>query len=257
MKTIKQLSKKLATLALAFTLLLGTTSVTAYAATTNGDNITVRTYKNGYYYTGTEYGAPITVNFDAVGDRIANLKSSSVDLRVYTVSIKKGDKTGKIGVWSKKPGKYTVDFDVVDAAGAVKEHKTVNVKVVIGRYIESAVKDIKYNGKSLWLNPAYDAVNMPKSGKVNVVMNKNFKLTGLRIGKRNANNEYVYSKVKNGKKITLDKKAYTYSSSGSSYSYYTKNMESNTQLEITYKNKKTGETGVVTYSISRLVNYNK
>ncbi len=254
MNSFRKFSKKLVTLALAFTMLFGTTSVTAFAATTDQTAYEVRTYKNGYYYTGTEYGAPITVNFDVAGDKIVNLKSSSANLRVYCVSTKKYSKNAKIGVWSKKPGKYTVSFDVADKAGKVKEHKAVTVKVYLDKATKSPVKKITYHGKSMWDENFYDAVSMPKSGKLKVTMNKGFQLTGIRLEKRGKDGNYTYSSVKNGKKITLSTNVYSYKSDR----YSRTDMDAGTYVEISYKNKKTGETGKITYGgLERLINYVK
>ena len=258
MESFRKFSKKLATLALAFTMLFGT-SVTAFAATTDQSSYEVRTYKNGYYYTGTEYGAPITVNLDVAGDKIVNLKSSSANLRVYCVSTRRYSKTAKIGVWSKKPGKYTVTFDVADAAGKVKEHKAVTVKVYIDKTTTSPVKKITYAGKDLWSENFYDAVSIPKSGKLKVKMNKNYTLTGLRIEKKGKDGNYTYTSAKNGKKIKLGTIADSYKSDPSSSKQYSReDMAAYTYVEVSYKNKKTGETGKITYgSLTKLVNYVK
>ncbi len=259
MNIFKSITTKLLSFAIALTMLCPTTALTAAAATVP-DSVKVGTYKNGYYYTGTYNGAPIEVEFDAAGDKITNLKSSSDKLRVYMVYNSTSNKLGRIGTWSNTPGTYTVTFDICGSDGTVKESKSVQVVVYYyGTTVikKSPVKDIKYAGKSLYSD--YDYVSMPASGKLSVTMNKNFKLKGLRIGKMSGkNNEYKYSKFKNNKNLKLSKKYYKYNyKSGSSYEYSRKNMAAYTYVEVTYQNKKTKETGVITYSIGKLINYVK
>ena len=51
MKVLKSFSKKFLAVAIALTMMLPTTAITASAATCDSD-VYVKTYKNGYYYTG-------------------------------------------------------------------------------------------------------------------------------------------------------------------------------------------------------------
>ncbi len=251
---IKEFSKKLAAFALAFAMIVPT--AIPVSAATCPSSVEVKTYKNGYYYTGTHNGAPIEIALDEKGDYIGNLKSSSVNCRVYRVYTSTSNKKAKIGVWSKTPGTYTVTFDVFNSNKVKKESKSIVVKVSYYTYSTSPIKDVLYSGKSIY-SGYYDAISIPKSGKLEVKLTKGNKLKGIRIGTREAKtNIYKYKSTKNGKKITLSKVPYKYSYSSSTYSYRRENMEADTMIEITYINKKK-EVCTYTTSISKLVNYAK
>jgi hypothetical protein len=257
MKVLKSFSKKFLAVALALTMMLPTTAITASAASCDSD-VYVKTYKNGYYYTGTKYGAPIEITFDEKGDDIANIKSESDKLKVYRVSVQTNKKKGLIGVFATTPGTYKVSFDIIGADKKVKESKVVNVHVSLFGG-SSVIKTVKYANKELWTSDFYDYVNIPAKGKLSVTLNKGYKLKSLRVGKypKKGVNNYKYSKFKNGGNITLGKIAYSYTSKGTSYSSVNNYMAAITEVEVTYVNNKTKKEETTTFTLGKLVNYVK
>lgn len=223
-------------------------------------------YAGEWNYGGANY---ITVYLDDNGDRVTNVKSSSSKLlakktkeRVVTETSTDYDyelakeisttntsyETACISFFAKKKGTYKVTFDVVDKAGTVKCTKTIKVYADATVSSSSAIKYIKYAGKSTW---EYYPYTTKKSGKLSVKLNKGYSLVSIEVGKINKNGEMVYKKVKNNKKIKLatsSKYSYSYSYSGDSYSYndsYNYNLLfPQTNIKVTVKNKKTGETSV-------------
>lgn len=257
MKVLKSFFQKFLAVALALTMMLPTTAITASAATCDSD-VYVKTYKYGYFYTGTKYGAPIEITFDEKGDDIANLKSDSDKLKVYRVSIEKNKKKGHIGVFATTPGTYNVSFDIIGADKKVKESKVVKVHVsYYGK--SSAIKSIKYANKELWSGDFYDLVSIPAKGKLTITMNKGYKLKSVKIGKypKKGVTDYKFTKFKNGGNLTLSKIPYSYTSKSSSYISKRNYMSAYTEVQITYINNKTKKTDVATYGISKLVNYVK
>ena len=253
MKIVEGFSRKLLTLALALTMLFPTTAITANAATCK-DTVSVHTYKNGDFLSGTTSG-PIEVQFDEHGDYIANLHSSSDKLKVYVTAIWNYQKKGVIGVWTKTPGKYKVTFDIYGGNGVKKESKTVNVKVRYSASVDYPIKKITYAGKALY-GEGYNALNMPKSGKLKVELKKKYKIKKIEIGKWDDKKKTtVYKTFKNGKKLTLNTHPYTYIYNSGSTSTEERNMEASTSIRITYIDKKTKEENYVFSSITRLVNY--
>lgn len=258
MKVLKSFSKKFLAVALALTIMLPTTAITASAAASCESDVYVKTYKTGYYYTGTKYGAPIEITFDAKGDDIANIKSDSDKLKVYRVSVMTNKKKGYIGVFATTPGTYKVSFDIVGADKKVKESKVVNVHVSLFGG-SGVIKSVKYANKDLWSADTYDYFNIPAKGKLTVTLNKGYKLKSMRVGKypKKGANEYKYTKFKNGGTLTLSKVPYSYSYKGESYSYKSTNMQAYTEIEVTYVNNKTKKTETTTFSLGKLINYVK
>lgn len=201
------------------------------------------------------------------GDYVASVKSNSSNLltkitgkAVYTgdeyTSVRlEGDKEQKcrsrstIAYHAKKKGTYTLTVTIKNAKKKTTCKK--NIQVYAEEYA-TPVKSLKYAGKS------YNAIGTnlftKKSGKLQVVMNKGFKLQKIEVGKyaekayKEYNPEPVYVKVKNKANITLADstkyKANTYISPGEYYSYESGTnydyLYPVTYVKVTYKDMKLG-----------------
>lgn len=210
------------------------------------------------------------------GDYVASVKSSSSNLvakvtgkAVYTgdeyTSVRlEGNKEqkcrarGTITYHAKKKGTYTLTVIIKNA----KKKTTCKKKIkVYAEEYATPVKNIKYAGKLY--NVTGTNLFTKKSGKLQVVMNKGFKLQKIEVGKfaEKAYGEYSpepsYVKVKNKKKISLADstryKANVSSYAGEYYSY-----ESGTEydylypvtyVKVTYKDTKLGIVGSTEYEL--------
>lgn len=227
----------------------------------------------GYAYRYANGGDDYTSVSTDSDDRVVNVKSSSKNLlakktrerRITRTDVDYDYKTAQnitttttsyedayISYFAKKAGKYTVTFDVADKDGKVKCTKSITV-IARGSsnytYV-SPVKSIKYAGKDLWMHSPYATRT---KGKIQVKMNKGYKLVSLEVGKINSKGETVYKKVKNGKNITLAKSIrYITTDSDSYYSAKTTvdRLFPYTYLKVTYKNKKTKEVDYTTHVIN-------
>ncbi len=221
------------------------------------------TYPNEIYITsgiameGCHGGAGyIQIRLDNEGDRIKNVKSKSKKLlaQITEENYEKRVKNNKtvfhytrtsISFFGKKKGTYKVTFDVVDASGKKKCTKTV--KVFVDKYATytSPIKSVKYAGKDISLHGPYTKV---AKGKFKVTVRKGYKVTAINVKKRNAQGDWVSTKVRNGKKITLSKREkYTRKDEWSSLSVNALFPE--TQIEVSVKNKKTKEVTIYIYSL--------
>ncbi len=258
MNKMKGILRRVVTLALTVTMLLPNAAITASAAATCPAEVEVGTYKGkGYYYTGTVYGAPIEVNFDTAGDYIANVKSSSSDLKVFVVVNYQSRKLGRIGVLTTKLGKYQVSFDIYSKNGVKKESKNVNVIVYDLNKTIDPVKKITYAGKDS-IYGSDNIYDVAKSGKLKVTMKKGYKLKSIEIGKIDPkDNKIKFKKFKNGKKVTLSTYAPKYDRNYSWCQGYIANMYSVTYVKINYYNTKKKRNETTMKYIYRLVNWNK
>lgn len=256
--------------------LLFTTPVTSEAAKVT-KSTTISPYSDYSYSSGISNTGAIYVELDEPGDYIKNIKSKNSNLKAkltcgYSYYYKSDDYISKsnnyyavIGLYTNKALSTKVSFDIYGEDNKKKESKTVKVTAKTTSYL-NPVKSIKFGGKELDYNKLYTA----KSGKVKVTMNKNFKLLKLEAGTYSApkkttsdsctryENEIVYKKAKNNGKITLGKYGYYYSynyqySDGKIHSNYSSRILAPTYIRITYQNKKTKDTGTVTYSIRKLI----
>lgn len=103
------------------------------------------------------------------------------------------------------------------------------------------------------------AFTTKKSGKLSIKMASGYKLQKIQIRTYDKDGKEVKKTVKNNKKITLGQYAYSYSynreynnTPNSFYGYWYKYLNAPTYIEITYKDKWTKQSEVVTYSIQRL-----
>ncbi len=210
------------------------------------------------------------------GDYVASVKSNSSSLIAkvtgkavytgdeYTVVRLEGNKEqkcrvrGTITYHARKKGTYTLTVTIKNAKKKTTCKK--QIKVYAEEYA-TPVKSIKYAGKLY--NAAGANLFAKKSGKLQVTMNKGFKLQKIEVGKfqEKAYKEYspepAYVKVKNKKKITLADstkyKANVYSYPGEYYSY-----ESGTEydylypvtyVKVTYKDTRLGIVGSTEYEL--------
>ncbi len=117
----------------------------------------------------------------------------------------------ELDMWVKKAGTYTVSFDVVGADG--KKRYTQKITVVADD--KKAVASISFAGKKLNVSntTSDDGIfTTKKKGKINVKMNKGYKLKRIEylIGQEQRVDEYgdpytvnIWQQVKNNKKISL------------------------------------------------------
>lgn len=209
------------------------------------------------------------------GDYVASVKSNSSNLiakvtgkAVYTgdeyTSVRlEGNKEqkckvrGTITYHARKKGTYTLTVTIKNA----KKKTTCKKKIqVYAEEYATPVKSIKYAGK---LCNTYSNLFTKKSGKLQVTMNKGFKLQKIEVGKyaEKAYEEYSpepsYVKVKNKKNISLADstryKANVSSYPGEYYSY-----ESGTEydylypvtyVKVTYKDIRLGIVGSMEYEL--------
>lgn len=210
------------------------------------------------------------------GDYIASVKSSSSNLIAkitekrnytgnnYTSIWLEGDKqvkcksVGEISYHAKKKGTYTLTVTIKNAKKKITCKK--KIKVYAEEYA-TPVKTLKYAGKIC--NTYGDNLLTKKSGKLQVTMNKGFKLQTIEVGtyKPGVYSEYspqpTYVKVKNKKNISLatstkyTANAYSYTSdyyssqSGVDYDY----LYPVTFVRITYKDTKLGIVQSITYDL--------
>ncbi len=162
--------------------------------------------------------------------------------------------TTYISLYSVKPGKYTVSFDVYNAAGTKLGKKKVTVlvehntsmfkKATFGKQVVmSSTATYKNGTKKSSYKENYKVKGT--SGKFKVTANGKYKVTGLVVGYRNADGKMTYKKVKNGGKITLSK-TYNYSSKSNSSS--SRDYKKYTYIFVSYKDTFTGNS--CTYSVT-------
>lgn len=166
------------------------------------------------------------INIGNKGDRITNVVSSSSNLRVKktqehyvrTTDFLWDEETAQkitetsthyysvyLSYFAKKPGKYTVSFDVTDASGNLRCTKTIKVTVPkSASKTFTAIKSIKYAGKELWRYAPYTAKT---KGKLSVKTKSGYSLVSIKIGKMNSRGKMKYSKVKNNRTIKLATKS--------------------------------------------------
>ena len=261
--------------------IMALTPVTADAATAPQKTTILSGVTYSYSSDVSNEGA-IRVEFDEPGDYIKNIKVKSNNLIAketeayasyskytsdyYNYESKSDSYYSIIGLYAKKKLTTTVTFDIYDINNKKKETKTVKVTAKNTTYtgIGNPVKSITYGGKPF----SYGQLMSKSTGKVKVKMNKNYKLVSMEIGtytkptikksdsSTSTENEMTYKKIKNNAKISLGKYAYYYEYLyASSYSDYKSHSLTNyilapTQIRITYKNTKTKDTGVLSYTIN-------
>lgn len=196
----------------------------------------------------------ITIKYASPTDYIANLKTSSKNLKAKVTSESCyidggvndtvfGDKITCIGLCANKVGTYTVTFDIYnDKKQKVSSH---SVKVYANR--SSAIKSATYAGQHM-----YTYTNKAK-GKLSVTMNKDYKLKKVVVETYNKNGERQSKTVKNNSVITLGK--YTWKSeSGKGTDYYNLNtsVTASTWIYVYYVDKYTKEETCKTYSMYRI-----
>ncbi len=210
------------------------------------------------------------------GDYVASVKSNSSNLLTkitgkavytgneYTYVRLEGDKEQKcrsrstITYHAKKKGTYTLTVTIKNAKKKTTCKK--NIRVYAEEYA-TPVKTLKYAGKLY--NSIGTNLFTKKSGKLQVVMNKGFKLQKIEVGKyaekayKEHNPEPVYVKVKNKTNISLAEstkyKANSYSSPGEYYSYESEvnydYLYPVTYVKVTYKDMKLGIVRSIEYEL--------
>lgn len=223
----------------------------------SNEDVIIVGYANEVSYGGGGYSLIHLNN----GDRVSNIQSNSKNLiaqktletfSLYEWSDSCNYYVTYISYFAKKKGTYKVSFDVIKADGTKKCTKTITVKAVSNTSTTSPVKSIKYAGKDLY---TYMPYSTKTSGKLKVSLKKNYKLVSIEIGKYNKKGNLVYTKVKNNQKIKLatkEVKRYDSKYSDGSTSYTYDCLLPYTEIRITYKDKKTGETEVFYTSLNTL-----
>jgi hypothetical protein len=262
MKKINFLWAKLILMAAVLLCVFTACDIRAVAAVQCEDTYEVSFYKGGNYLNGNDYLFEVVL--DARGDQIINLKSNNKHLKVYQVKYD-GFYTKPeigIGVWTDKKGRFTFEFDVVSAAGNVKEHKVITVISKRAKTAEEhePCKKIMYCKKDLLSDNFYSLLRVPKKGKLKIKMKKGYKLLEVWYGERSEkdSNLIEWRQIKNNTVITLSDRNYNmHSGYGGSYGRDFDRMEADTFIWVKAQNKKTKETLTKYYTISKLVKYIK
>ena len=279
MKSIKKLCSVVLTLAL-FVSLFSLSAFTSDAATKTAAQLKKAVPSKIRIYSASEYtysGINVPINDDE--NYITNIKTSSKNLKAkVTRKYYNSDSTDNysiIGLYALKEGKYTVSFDLLSKKGGKKLYSK---KVTVFAKNDAPIKSITYGG-----NPNLYNIQSKGSGKLNVKMNKGYKLKSIEVGtysytdqkdtnessddsiaiEKEYNTTLTYKKVKNNAKITLgtipsSRYSYRYSKSGSEYYsnlYIYRNLDSDivadTYVQITYIDKYTKQETTTSYTIRR------
>lgn len=255
MRLFKKISSMVLALAMAITL-MAVPNATVSAADRGSIPSKIRIYPGNYDNYAIEF------SYKNAGDQIKNLKTNNKNLIARQTAHREEseayssdpDNYASIGLYAKKEGKYTVSFDIYSKNGKVKRSSH---KVTVYAKSDSPVNYVKLDGKYTW---DYSMMTQ-KSAKLSVKMAKGYTLKSIQIRTYDKNGKEVVKKVKNNQKITLGQYGYSYSYSYQSsynpesyYSYWSKNMNAQTLIEITYKDKYTKQLDTTTYSVSRLSN---
>lgn len=273
MKTCKKLLQMLFVLAIAV-ILLAIPNTNAKAATTRNTTFTVDSKTGIVYPTATRaftfqtYNSPIEIYLKNEGDYISSVKAGKglVCKKTTKTDLKKGNYTSlssslatelklddkqkhfcvqyNIGLYSEKPGNYTLTYTVKNKNK--KKVGTYRVKVYVRDSIDgNPIRETKYAGTNYGLFSEFGTKKA--SGKLQLKMNKDFSLKSIEVGYADGTN-IKYKKIRNNSKIDLAKttiyKEVNYSSgeptensyyyeSGSSYNY----LKPATFVKVTYYDK--------------------
>lgn len=240
--------KRICSVLLALVMMITIIPLEANAATKDSIPTKVR------LFSGVDESA-ISIELADETQSISNIKTSNKNLvAMLTRSDYRFEKDGDvvsnsenkyaIGLRSKKDGKYTVSFDIID-----KDKKKIATKKVTVFAYPTPLKSITMDGKQLKSNQLTG-----KSAKVKVTLTSGNTIKKLEYGvyqttkkDNSTSSEIVYKTFKNNSKITFGTKAYTYSSDYSSeYSdsvyvskYFNTGMSCPTYIRITYYDKYT------------------
>lgn len=189
-----------------------------------------------------------------VADSIKNLKVNKKGLTAavtysYSGNMDYEDRGySRISLYSTKPGKYTVSFNVVDAAGKSLGKKKMIIQVV---HTTALIKKATFGKQTIvshavsYKNGAKKTVNKytekvtGSAGKLKITANSQYKITGLIVRYVDKNGKYVYKKINNGGNLTLSK---TYGSVSRSTSGSSRSSKKYTDIWISYKDTFTGDT---------------
>ncbi|MDO4633130.1 MAG: hypothetical protein Q4B01_04665 [Eubacteriales bacterium] len=205
-----------------------------------------------------------TVTYSQPGDHIKNLKSGSKMLVTkvgghcvdyYYGSDGSTGSEGQISLYAKKPGTYTVKFDVYNKNGQKRSSHKVKVYATAG----GVIKEVKINGKS-----SYPAFTTASRVKVKIKLNASYKLKSLAYsvryktsaaedpdadGSDDISEKYdriSYKKFSNGGIVKLDPmssfKHTSHETEDGTYISWTDSLASETTVRVTYLDKITGET---------------
>lgn len=216
----------------------------------------VRIYSDSTYQT-------LSFDLGGYGYSIKELKSNSSKLKVKQTYQRTEQGTANnenyatLTLFTNKEGNYKVSFNIVNAAGKKVSTHTINVYAKN----DSVLKTLKV-GKNDVFSTKDSNFSLLKgnSGKVKVAMSKGYKLKKIEYGVYDkSKSDYVYTTIKNNKKITYGKQVseynYSYESAYSSYkySYWSKSAMANTYIRITYIDKYTKTQDTISYAFYRWV----
>ena len=208
-----------------------------------------------------------TIKLPYAGDTVKNVKSSSKKMVVRLAELSdaynpedssQNENMAWIGIYGKKTGVYTFSYDIYKKNGKKRSHKQVKVYVKD----DSPIKSLTFAGKET--NRYFKA----KSGKLVVKLAPGYTLKKIEIGKykrvktngdgyKSVDTQLVYTTVKNGSVINLEKKAYYYIYSQNDgkpeYSSYSSiGTTGDTEIRITYIDKYTKKKTTCSEYIQRL-----
>ena len=190
------------------------------------------------------------VRFDQGDYQIANVTSSNANLvcrTTYTYvssdeqrysDLKWG--SGRISLFAKKKGTYTVDFDVIGRDKAVRSHHSVKVYA----NDEMAIKKATFAGSE----DNFYRISGKTKGKFKVAMTKGYKLLSIKMVTYDKDGQAVEKTIKNGKSVKLGK--YRYRSKGNkseSSEWWYANLLASTSFSVTYTDKYTKLPKTTTY----------
>lgn len=208
----------------------------------------------------TDQFAEFTVEYGE-GDSIKNLKVNKKGLSAAVTYSYNEDRDYKdygysnITLYSTKPGKYKVSFNVVGADGKTVAKKSVTVQVV---HSTELIKKATFGSQTVLANSVslkngtkkttYKENRKVKgsSGKLKISPNSQYKITGMVVVSLDKNGKEVYKKIKNGGTVNLSK---AYASLYRTPTYKSQSGKKWTYVYVSYKDTFFGNT--CTYSISK------
>lgn len=232
MKKIKKLVSRMLIVVVVFGLLAIIPAKEAQAA--SKASVT----KAVHLYVKTCDDSAIAVCFANQWDHIANLKTSSKNLKAKIVSVngyseQNAQYNAKIGLYASKEGIYTVTFDINDSDDEkVSSH---SVKVYVNK--ELPIKSVTFAGGRMY------SLTDKTTGKLVVSMNKGYTLKKIIIETYDKAGQKISKTVKNNSNIALGNYAYFYENGTMYDNYYnlSTSMMAPTYIRIYYIDKYTKE----------------
>lgn len=187
----------------------------------------------------------ISVNFANQWDHVANLKTSSRNLKAKVVSFNVySGYNSTIGLYASKEGTYTVTFDINDSDDEkVSSH---SVKVYVNK--ELPIKSATFAGERM------QTYTEKSTGKLSVTMNKGYTLKKIVVEIYDKTGKKISKTVENNSNITLGNYA-RLDENGTMYEdyyYLSTSIAAQTMIRIYYIDKYTKEEACETQNLYRV-----